>query len=290
MQTIPKDSRQQVLSTRIANRYAGRCRPGVPSSVRRVAMILAVICLQTVPGAAKPPGSAAAAKPRRTPRSTITIVTLGDSITKGVRRGVTAQQTFSARLEKSLRRAGRQVRVVNVGIGGERTDQALKRLKADVIARRPALVTIMYGTNDSYVDRGRTTSRISRQTYRKNLIALVSQLRRAQIVPVLMTEPRWGANAKPNGAGEHPNVRLEKYMLECRAVAKKLRVPLVDHFAVWSRAARKGTDIGGWTTDQCHPNPHGHEVVAKTMLPVLQKVLAGRKRITTDERQQPDPR
>ena len=89
------------------------------------------------------------------------IVTLGDSITKGERSGVTAEQTFASLIESSLLVAGRPVRVTNVGIGGERTDQALARL-GKVLALKPDVVTIMYGTNDSFVDQGQTASRLSR--------------------------------------------------------------------------------------------------------------------------------
>ena len=76
-----------------------------------------------------------------------TIIALGDSITKGVRSGVTKEQTSAA----ILAREHKQI-VLNVGIGGERTDQALKRLHEAVISKRPRFVLIMYGTNDSYID------------------------------------------------------------------------------------------------------------------------------------------
>lgn len=205
--------------------------------------------------------------------SKLRIVTLGDSITKGVRSGVKAEETFAARLEAGLRAGGADVSVVNVGIGGERTDQALKRLAKDVLAQKPAVVTIMYGTNDSYVDQGKSASRITADEYRANLLRLVDELRAAGTSPVLMTEPRWGKTAKPNGVGEHPNVRLEKYVEACRAVAKEKQAALVDHFQHWTAAEAKGTDIGAWTTDQCHPNPDGHRVLAELMLPVVRSAL-----------------
>jgi lysophospholipase L1-like esterase len=87
-----------------------------------------------------------------------------------------------------------------------------------------------------------------------------------------MTEPRWGAAAKANGAGEHPNLRLEKYVAECREVAKELQVPLVDHFAHWTEKEKAGQDLGAWTTDQCHPNPPGHEELARLIVPVIAKL------------------
>lgn len=201
------------------------------------------------------------------------VIVLGDSITKGVRSGVTAEETFGALLQRDLRAAGRSVEVVNQGIGGERTDQALQRLQADILARQPQVVVVMYGTNDSYVDQGRSDSRISAQQFEENLQVLVERLQKQRIKVVLMTEPRWGRTAQANGAGEHPNLRLEQYMQRTRKVASSAGIPLVDHFQYWTEAERQGTDIGGWTTDQCHPNPAGHRQLAERLLPVLQPLL-----------------
>ncbi len=198
----------------------------------------------------------------------LTIVTLGDSITKGVRSGVTVEQTFASLVEKRLAAAGRSIRVVNVGVGGERTDQALQRFDR-VLRHKPDVVTIMYGTNDSYVDKGKTTSRITVDEYRKNLNRIVTELLRRGIKPVLMTEPRWSDKAGTNGIGENPNAKLEPFVRACRDVAKEWRVPLVDHFANWSTARNAGADLHAWTTDGCHPNPDGHRKLAEATLPAL---------------------
>lgn len=203
----------------------------------------------------------------------IRIVALGDSITRGVRQGVTRAQTFAALLEAGLKANGVKAEVMNVGIGGERADQALKRLDKDVIARKPTLVTIMYGTNDSYVDKGQKAPRISKDQYAKELRAIVDKLKNAGIRPLLMTEPRWGDGAK-NGAGEDPNIRLEDYLKACRAVAAETRTPLVDHYDHWSKARSKGTDIGKWTTDLCHPNFAGNREINLILLPVVMKQLS----------------
>ncbi|HEY2253898.1 MAG TPA: GDSL-type esterase/lipase family protein [Planctomycetaceae bacterium] len=202
----------------------------------------------------------------------VTIVALGDSITKGVRSGVKPEETFAFLVEAGLKQQGIAARVINVGIGGERTDQALVRLDKGVLSHKPRLVTIMYGTNDSYVDKGKDTPRLSAQEFRENLVAIVARLRAAGVTPVLMTEPRWGPEAR-NGLDENPNGVLEKYVAECRSVAKDEKLPLVDHFAHWTKAEAEGTKIADWTTDQCHPNPAGHRVMADLMLPVLVKAV-----------------
>jgi lysophospholipase L1-like esterase len=144
-----------------------------------------------------------------------------------------------------------------------------------VIARKPAVVTVMYGTNDSYVDKGRKEPRLTAEEYRDNLRAIVKELRKAGIRPVLMTPPRWGDRAV-NGAGQSPNVPLGRYVLACREVAREEKVPLADHYAHWSKAAAAGTDLADWTTDQCHPNPRGHREIADVLLPVVAEALGKR--------------
>ena len=79
----------------------------------------------------------------------------------------------------------------------------------------------MYGTNDSYVDQGKTTSRITVDDYRANLNYIVAQLLRRGIQPVLMTEPRWSDKAGKNGIGESPDIKLEPFVQACRDVAKE---------------------------------------------------------------------
>lgn len=212
----------------------------------------------------------------RADEPTVRIITLGDSITRGVRTGVKKEDTFAAVLEASLKAKGVKAEVINVGIGGERADQALARLEKAVIARKPTLVTIMYGTNDSFVDKGQKEPRISKEEYATHLRGIVAKLKKAGIRPVLMTEPRWGDGAK-NGAGEDPNPRLEEYLKECRAVAAETKTPLVDHYAHWSKAKAKDIDIGKWTTDLCHPNAAGHREINILLLPVVLKALGNRE-------------
>jgi lysophospholipase L1-like esterase len=174
------------------------------------------------------------------------------------------------------------VEVRNLGIGGERTDQALARLERDVLSLRPRLVTVMYGTNDSYVDPGARESRITVDEYRANLTRIVKLLRAQAVRPVLMTSPRWADDAAPNGLGENPNPRLEPYVRACREVARKQGVPLVDHFEGWSRAVRSGVNLREWTTDGCHPNPRGHEVLTKAAVPAVLKALDRREETALD--------
>jgi lysophospholipase L1-like esterase len=203
----------------------------------------------------------------------VRIVALGDSITRGARPRVTPQQTFPALTQAALREAGVRAQVHNVGIGSERTDLALERLERDVISQRPDIVTVMYGTNDSWVDKGKTESRLTEEVFEKNLREIVLRLRAAKISVVLMTEPLFGEDNPRNGLGEDPNIRLARYMTRVRSVARELAVPLVDHFGGWTELQQRGQRLQSWTTDGCHPNADGHAELANRVVAVVAPLL-----------------
>ena len=150
------------------------------------------------------------------------------------------------------------------------------RLERDVESHLPTIVTIMYGTNDSYHDKEAIAPRLTIEQYRNNLTQIVKKLRMAGAIPILMTPPRWGKSAK-NGVGEDPNGVLSIYLSACREVSVKEKVPLVDHCQIWSDAEANGTDIGGWTTDLCHPNSEGQRKLADAIVPVLLESLKSSK-------------
>ena len=202
----------------------------------------------------------------------VRIVTLGDSITKAVRPGVGPMESFAWMLGADLRARGINAETINVGIGGEQTDRALNRLDRDVISRKPTIVTIMYGTNDSYHYQDEKAPRLTKDQYRDNLTKIIENIRMSGAIPILMTPPRWGKTAK-NGVGQDPNHLLSSYLSACREVSVKENVRIVDHFQIWSDAETKGTDIAGWTTDLCHPNPEGQRKLADAILPMILESL-----------------
>lgn len=206
------------------------------------------------------------------------LITIGDSITRGVRPDVKPEQTFAALVQQALEAQGIPSEVVNAGIGGDTVD-ALKRLKVEVIVRQPKphLVTLMYGTNDSYITRGQTKSRNSEQAYETALREMITALQQADIRVLLMPPPRWAPGAPRDGLNQDPNVQLQPYVEICRKLANEMQIPLVDHFAHWTRTADSGVSLKDWTSDFCHPNPRGHQELAAQISPVLlplaQKVM-----------------
>jgi lysophospholipase L1-like esterase len=211
---------------------------------------------------------------------TIKILTFGDSITRGVRDGVRASQTYTYYLGKILKKHGFQVRMIREGISGEDTRGALLRIQYDVIEKKPDYVTIMYGTNDAYIDvqdeKNDTTPRVPSKQYEKNLRIMIQKLKHNNIKPVLMTPiPLGNFWAADVGIyrGKDRNFLLKKYVETVRRVAVEENVPLVDLFHKWLERKEKGQDTEVWLTDGIHPNPKGNRFIAAAIFNVLKNEL-----------------
>jgi len=220
-------------------------------------------------------------KNRQSPQAhqTIKILALGDSITRGVREGVKGTQTFTYYLGVLLNKDGFHTEMINKGISGETTGGALNRIERDVIRESPHYVTIMYGTNDAFIDDYANETghwpRVPLERYKKNLLAIIQKLRANNISPILMTPiPMgrfWGSDIgfyKKNGV----NFKLKEYVEAVRDIAGEENIPLVDHFNEWLKWEKRGKDIDAWMTDGVHPNPRGHRLMAATIFKVLKRI------------------
>lgn len=183
------------------------------------------------------------------------------------------EETFCAILEKALSAKGYKALVVNSGIPSNRTDQGVARLHADVLAHRPDFVLIMYGTNDSCYDKGKTGPRLPLEDYEKNLLGIIASIRAAGATPILMTPPPlkegWGVPRNVIYREKGSNGAILPYVERCRTLAAAEGVPLVDHFQIWSE--RGAEPIKALLPDGCHPNAAGHLALSDAILPVLLK-------------------
>ncbi|MEN6355879.1 MAG: GDSL-type esterase/lipase family protein [Armatimonadota bacterium] len=206
------------------------------------------------------------------------IVCLGDSITLGVRPGVTDEQTFEFLLARMLSADGIDVEIINAGIGGENTAGGLDRFTRDVIDVHPDYVTIMYGTNDAAVNDSCTEPRVSLSDYSANLRSMISQAKSAGITPILMTPIplgcQWSYVDHSPYREQGANCVIEAYVDAVRKIAEDESVPLVDNYAAWREwESATGSSIESLQTDSCHPNPAGHELIAEKMNKVIRMIV-----------------
>ncbi|WP_417392132.1 SGNH/GDSL hydrolase family protein [Gimesia sp.] len=215
----------------------------------------------------------------------VTIVTFGDSTT--ATRGPLV--VYSMILAQELPAAGSPVKVVNSGIGGHTTQQAVARFEKDVLQHDPDLVVIQYGINDSAVDVWRdppaTQSRVSVEQYAANLRKMIRQLKEKQLDVILMTPNslRWIPRmqklyGKPPYDPEDVqgfNVLLKSYAAAVRKIAKEEHVPLVDVYAAFENYDKQPNQAAdNLLLDGMHPNTKGQKLVADLLLPQIKAVLA----------------
>src|SRR5690606_5814812 len=118
----------------------------------------------------------------------VRIVCFGDSIT-GVYYHTGSKRAWPELLGLALRQArpAAQLEVVNAGLSGNTTAQALARIERDVIAHQPHLVVAMFGMND--------VARLPLRDFEANLARIADRCRAAGAEMVFCT---------PNSVTENP--------------------------------------------------------------------------------------
>lgn len=185
------------------------------------------------------------------------IVCFGDSIT-GVYYHSGSLRAWCDMLGLALEKAypNANVKMINAGISGHTTVQALARIEKDVLDRKPHLVVVKFGMND--VARGPV------DRFKSNMTAIVKQCQDAGAVVVLCT---------PNSVFENtarPNAKLAEFSKAVRETANEFQIPVVDLFSDWQQLRKQ--DEFSWSllmSDAIHPNMNGHRRIAEL---VAQKV------------------
>jgi acyl-CoA thioesterase-1 len=132
-------------------------------------LLLAILCLS-------------AAYAQTAPAGPTKLAILGDSLAAGY--GVSPAQAMPARLEAALKKAGRNVTVVNHGVSGDTTAGGLQRVDW-MLADKPDIVMVELGANDAL----RATDPAVTE---KNLDAIITRLKEAGVAVWLagMLAPR----------------------------------------------------------------------------------------------------
>ncbi|WP_408590200.1 arylesterase [Novosphingobium sp.] len=197
------------------------------------------------------------AKAAPAPADAPVILAFGDSLYAGYR--LQPGESYPAKLEAALNRAGVKARVVNAGVSGDTTAAARERLvfTLDGQAAKPVLALVGLGGNDML--RGLPPA----QT-RANLEAIVAELERRKIA-VMLT----GMLAAPNLGADY----AKAFNPIWPELAKAHKVPLVPFFL----QPVIGND-NLLLDDHIHPNAQGVDrIVAATQGEVAQALKAAEK-------------
>jgi lysophospholipase L1-like esterase len=173
--------------------------------------------------------------------------TFGDSVTAGQTGDRITRNNYPNNLEAMLRSLDPNWRVINRGIGGEQTQDGVRRLPSVLGQDHPGYVLIMEGTNDA--------SLLQDPAFiAANLQQMVREARASRSIPVLGTIP-------PNFR-EHrdsPQVRdvINRANVLIRTMARAERVALAEVFN-----GMNDPSLFGLPGDGLHPNERGYQVMA----------------------------
>jgi isoamyl acetate esterase len=196
------------------------------------------------------------------------VIFLGDSITQfGV-----GPKGYVTRIKTALadKPVHKDTEVIGAGISGNKVPDLQRRLDKDVLAKKPTLVVIYIGINDVWHGENDPARGTPKDKYEAGLRDLVAKIKDAGARVVLCT---------PTVIGEQKSnpldAKLDEYAEVSRQVAKDtgatlcdLRKAFVEHLAKNNPADK---DRGILTSDGVHLNDAGNQLVADTILGVLEK-------------------
>ena len=171
-----------------------------------------------------------------------TVLALGDSLTSGV--GASADTAYPAELARLT-----GWKVVNGGVSGDTSAQALERLPGLLQQHQPALVIVGIGGNDFL-------RRQSAATARTNILRICTEARASGAQVLLVAVPELSLLAAAGRLSDHP-------MYE--EIAEELKIPL--HAKGWSGVLAQER----LRSDQIHANATGYAEFAQGLVGTLQQ-------------------
>jgi acyl-CoA thioesterase-1 len=183
-----------------------------------------------------------------------TVVFLGDSLTAGYGLAEPGSEAYPALIAERLRAAGAPWKVVNAGISGDTTAGGLRRI--DWTLRSPVdVLVVALGANDGL--RG-----VDPKVTAANLRGIIERARaRNPAVKILLA----GMQLPPELGAAH-TAAFARVFPEVAAATGAALVP----FLLEGVGGDPALNLG----DRIHPNAAGHAVMAATVWPHLQPLLA----------------
>ncbi|MEI5994374.1 SGNH/GDSL hydrolase family protein [Candidatus Enterococcus mansonii] len=176
------------------------------------------------------------------------LVLFGDSITAGYgEEAITPilQQLITEGLEAQNLE---EITIINAGMPGDTTVDAMKRLDKEVLREKPDLVTIFFGANDTNRD-----NLVSLETFAENIETMIVKIGKEKVI--LLTPPYVDCARKPN----REDGRIREYAERVKAIAERYEIPVIDLYK--AMVVYPGTDEF-LQADGLHFSKTGYDLLA----------------------------
>ncbi len=190
-----------------------------------------------------------------------TIVFLGDSITQAGDQPEGYVTLFKLYCGVN----GHDVKVINAGISGHKSNDMLARLQRDVLAHNPTWVSISCGVNDVWHQFSSSGKGVPLPEYKENMTEIIERCLRADCKVLLLT-----ATPIYEDLDSKENQMLRKYNDFLRTLADEKNLLLCDLFKAFAEQLKEKTaNENILTTDGVHMNPKGNRLMAREILRTL---------------------
>lgn len=176
--------------------------------------------------------------------------------------------------------------VINAGKGGHTSARILNRYQRDALNKKPDLIVLMVGTNDSI----NSYAAVSPSVFKRNLLKLVN-LTQAKGIKILLVEtpPAYEAYLRKRHKPKFfdvksANERLRAINTIITSIAEDKKVPLVKIYDLLAPVTGKvGCLIRNRanckTEDGVHPTPKGYKLIAKAVYDAIKKNKLSTKKV-----------
>ncbi len=196
-----------------------------------------------------------------------TILFQGDSITDAGRRespdGLGGGYVSMIQGILAARSPKRRFKILNRGVGGDRTVELLSRWNADCLDLKPALLSIMIGVNDVWRLRGDWNGQkfVPFSEYCANYRKLAGMALDSGVSKFALMSP----SAIFDNQDEEISAHLDERAAFVKSLASELNAVYVPVREVQKQAMKAYPELR-WTGDGCHPTPAGHALIAQAWL------------------------
>jgi lysophospholipase L1-like esterase len=140
--------------------------------------------------------------------------------------------------------------IINAGVAGHTTKDAMKRIQKDVLTYHPEIVTVMFGSNDAA-----THKKVSIKTYEDNLFEIIRLIGAKKTI--LITPPPVDESLQPN----RRNDEIAKYADVVTKIANETGSYDIDFFTEMVSIPDYEQKLVGILNDGLHFGEEGYDIL-----------------------------
>lgn len=154
------------------------------------------------------------------------------------------------------------VKFINRGISGNRTEHLVSRWQEDCINLQPDFVSIMIGINDVWHAFNKTIDAVSLEQFTDNYRTVLQMIRDHLDAQILLMEP-FVLHTSEDRALWRQDLDPKREVVQ--QLAQEFDAIFIPTDGIMQEAATK-QEPGFWCPDGVHPAPAGHGLIAKAWL------------------------